>query len=70
MAVDIAVKNGGVEPGTPHPLFQVRLPLRGVRNRWLVTPAGKKFLAIVAPEQKAANDLSVILNWPSLLKKP
>ena len=69
MAVDIVVKNGSIEPGIPHPLFEVRLPIGVLRNRWLVTPDGKKFPAIVPPEQKAANGLAVILNWPSLLKK-
>jgi hypothetical protein len=34
-----------------------------------VTPDGKKFLAIVPREQKAATSINVIVNWPSLLRK-
>ena len=41
MAVDIAVKNGAIEPGIPHPLFEVRLPLGLLRNRWVVTPTAR-----------------------------
>ncbi len=69
MAVDIGVKNGAIEAGISHPLFEVRLPNAPLRNRWTVTRDGKKFLAIVPPEQKAANSFTVIVNWPSLLKK-
>jgi Tol biopolymer transport system component len=69
MAVDIAVYKGAVQAGIPHPLFEVRLPPGTQRDRWVVTRDGKKFLAIVPPEQKAANSFTVILNWPSLLKK-
>jgi hypothetical protein len=49
-------------------LFKTRL-IAGGRNRWVVTPDGKKFLAIVPLEQKPATTLNVILNWPSLLWK-
>jgi hypothetical protein len=69
MAVEFAVKNGAIEAGIPHPLFEVRLPGGPLRNRFVVTRDGKKFLAIVPPEQKAANSFTVIVNWPSLLKK-
>jgi Tol biopolymer transport system component len=68
MAVDIEARNGAIVAGIPHPLFQTRLPARG-RNSWVVTRDGKKFLAIVPIEQKPANTLNVILNWPSLLHK-
>jgi len=40
----------------------------GGRNRWTVTPDGKRFLAIV-PVQKPTTTLNVIVNWPSLLRK-
>jgi len=69
MAVDIASANGAIQAGLPHVLFEVRLPLGALRNRFVATRDGKKFLAIVPPEQKAVNSFTVILNWPSLLKK-
>jgi hypothetical protein len=69
MVVDIAVSNGAIVPGIPHPLFEVRLPSGNLRNRWVVTRDGQKFLAVVLPEQRAPNSFDVIVNWPSLLKK-
>jgi hypothetical protein len=69
MAVDIAVKNGAIEAGIPHPLFEVRLPPGIQRNRWVVTRDGQKFLATVPSEQKPVNSFTVIVNWPSLLRK-
>ena len=68
MAVDIEARNGAIVAGIPHPLFETRLPARG-RNSWVVTRDGKRFLAIVPIEQKPANTLNVILNWPSLLRR-
>ena len=67
MAVDISEKDGAFVHGKPHPLFEMRLG-QGGRNRWTVTPDGKRFLAIV-PLQKSATALNVIVNWPSLLRK-
>jgi len=69
MAVDIASANGSIQAGLPHVLFEVRLPLGSLRNRFVATRDGKKFLAIVPPEQKSVNNFTVILNWPSLVKK-
>jgi Tol biopolymer transport system component len=68
MAVDIVEKDGAIVHGTPHVLFETRLTSGG-RNRWVVTPDGKRFLAIVPPEEKAATTFNVIVNWPSLLRK-
>jgi hypothetical protein len=69
MAVDISGGSGAIQAGIPHPLFDVRLPFGVLRNRLVVTGDGKKFLAIAPPEQKADNSFTVIVNWPSLLKK-
>ena len=70
MAVDIAVKNDAIQTGIPHPLFPVQLEQINLRNRWLVTPDGNKFLAVVVRERKPfVANLSVIHNWPALLEK-
>jgi Tol biopolymer transport system component len=68
MAVDVSYKDGAIVIGTPHVLFETRISVGG-RNRWVVTPDGKKFLVIVPLEQKPVTSLNVILNWPSLLAK-
>jgi Tol biopolymer transport system component/tRNA A-37 threonylcarbamoyl transferase component Bud32 len=68
MAVDIAEKEGVIAAGTPHKLFEARVGSEG-RNRFVVTPDGQRFLAVVPLEQKPITSLNVILNWPSLLHK-
>ncbi len=67
--MDIAGGPGAIQAGIPHPLFELRLPLGTLRNRLVVTGDGKKFLAIAPAEQKIDNSFTVIVNWPSLLKK-
>lgn len=67
-AVEIAEKNGAIVAGIPHALFPVRVGGAG-RNRWVPTRDGKKFLVVEAPEPKSIINFTVILNWPSLLKK-
>ena len=69
MAVDIADGNGAIQAGVPHPLFDVGPPGGTVRNPFVPSRDGRKFLAIAPPEQKAANSFTVIVNWPSLIKK-
>jgi len=68
MAVDIEEKNGAIVAGVPHVLFETQTSLGG-RNRWVVTPDGKRFLVIVPVAQKPATTLNVVVNWPSLLRK-
>ena len=68
MAVDIAEERGGLVAGIPHELFPIRVG-GIVRNRWLATPDGKKFLIVQIPETKPMTSFTVILNWPALLKK-
>jgi eukaryotic-like serine/threonine-protein kinase len=67
MAVDVAEKNGAIVAGIPHALFPARLGAAG-RNRWLAAADGK-FLVEEVPETKPITSITVILNWPSLLKK-
>ena len=64
----ISPKRGAIVAGIPHKLFAVRVGALA-RNRWLATPDGKKFLVVQVPEAKAVTSFTVILNWPSLLKK-
>jgi Tol biopolymer transport system component len=68
MAVEIEERNGAIVPGRPHVLFETRLT-SVARNRWVVTPDGKRFLVVVPREQKPASSLNVVFNWPSLLRK-
>ena len=69
MAVEIGEGNGSIRPDAPRFLFDVRLPDGAVRNRFVPTRDGQRFLAIVPLERKAENSFTVIVNWPSLVNK-
>ena len=56
--------------GSPKALFSARIsggPLVSVHHRWDISSDGKKILVNVALEN--APGITVVLNWPSLLKK-
>jgi eukaryotic-like serine/threonine-protein kinase len=68
MAVSLKLGADSVEPSTPRALFA--LPI--VDNGWSpydVAPDGQRFLVRAVPQQQAARPLTVIVNWPALLKK-
>jgi Tol biopolymer transport system component len=69
MAVDIAA-NPSFQSGIPQPLFSVPLPGQPQAPPYEVTPDGKRFLIAALPQQ-TSNELpiTVVLNWPALLKQ-
>ena len=68
MAVDIAEEKGAIVAGIPHKLFSARVGSLA-RNRWLAAPDGKKFLVVQLPETKPVTSFTVVVNWPSLVKR-
>jgi Tol biopolymer transport system component len=68
MAVDVASKEGRIQAGIPHALFDFRLDQVEIRNHFAVSRNGQKFLAVVPRAPTAGNILTVILNWQSLLR--
>jgi hypothetical protein len=66
MAVDLKITSDGVLPSTPRTLFT--LPI--IDNGWSPydTIDGQRFLVRAVPQQ-ASPPLTVIVNWPALLKK-
>ena len=69
MAVSIVAKDHTLHAGIPHLLFQALMQESGARNRWVVTPDGQKFLAVVPARDNLTDGFRVIVNWPSLLPK-
>ena len=67
MAVSLKMAAGAVEPSTPSELFP--LPTVDGRSPYDTTPDGQRFLVRAMPPEKAAQPLTVIVNWPALLKK-
>jgi hypothetical protein len=66
MAVGLTVTGDAVKPSTPHALFT--LPI--IDNGWSPydTLDGQRFLVRAVPQQ-ASPPLTVLVNWPALLKK-
>ena len=65
MAVDVRANGPVFEPGVPQRLFTAPFSLG-----WDVTGDGKRFLlAVAAGQQNPSTPITVVLNWPALLKK-
>ena len=68
MVVSLKLTGDSVEPSVPQELF----PLPGVDNGlcpYDTSLDGKRFLVRATPERGASPSLTVIVNWPALLKK-
>ena len=75
VSVDVRTADGSLEAGVPKPLFSVPiaggplLPLTTATSRWDMTRDGRKFLVNSNATEGAPAPLTVVLNWPVLLKK-
>jgi eukaryotic-like serine/threonine-protein kinase len=69
MSVDVKTHAGDFQAGIPKPLFQVHLITGDWRNRYVVSPDGQKFLMLVRAGEDKPEPITVVVNWPALLKK-
>ncbi len=70
MAVDVNTTGATFEAGIPKPLFQTQLNGGAAgRNFYVVAPDGRRFLMLVPVEPNNAEPITVVVNWPALLKK-
>ena len=53
--------------GTPRELFDVRLQPIIVRNRWLATPDGERFLLLQPQGSNRSLPMTVVLDWAEAL---
>ena len=68
MSVGLKSTATSLEPSAPRELF--RLPAAvSTWSPYQVGPGGHRFLVRAVPEQQASQPLTVIVNWPALLKK-
>jgi serine/threonine protein kinase len=68
MVVDLKLTTDSVKPSAPRELF----PLPVVDDGFCpydTTPDGRRFLVRATPEHGASQPLTVIVNWPALLKE-
>jgi hypothetical protein len=63
MAVDVGTDGTAFHAGAPRALFEVSLDQRILRNHYVVSADGQRFLVIVAAEQGNATPITVVINW-------
>jgi Tol biopolymer transport system component len=68
MAADVTLGNT-VQAAVPHALFPTTLLKTQDKHTYTVTKDGKRFLLVVPEQHQAATPITVVLNWPSLVKK-
>jgi Tol biopolymer transport system component len=69
MAVDVNGAGETFQAGIPKELFEAPFVTEHRRNRYDVTRDGKRFLVIAPAGEKQEQKITVIVNWPALLKR-
>jgi hypothetical protein len=67
IAVDVNTESGGFNRSTPRILFDAPFA-NPLRNAYLVTTDGQKFLINARIETKDTLPMTIVLNWPAALK--
>jgi hypothetical protein len=69
--MSVAVNSSAVfQAGIPKQLFRTQLiPLWLWRNVYAASPDGQRFLMVVPTSQPKPSPITVVVNWPALLKK-
>ncbi len=62
MVVDVRTGGASFEAGRPRELFEMLIPSETRRNRFVVSPDGQRFLALVAPDDASSRTFTVVLN--------
>ena len=68
MAVDVTT-GSNFEAGTPKALFAARLDTAAMRNRFVPTSDGQRFLLIATQARDTISPMNVVLNWMADLGK-
>jgi Tol biopolymer transport system component len=69
MAAQVNGQGPGVEVGPVRMLFQTRAKTIDTRYAYDVSADGQRFLVITPVEQTTSAPLTLVVNWPALLKK-
>jgi eukaryotic-like serine/threonine-protein kinase len=67
MAVEVNGDGESFQANTPKALFEAPVPPVQLRNRYLVSADGKRFLINALVEGQEPTGFTVVLNWPALL---
>jgi Tol biopolymer transport system component len=68
--MQVSLKRGAnsIEPSSPRELFALPMANDGL-SPYEVAPDGQRFLVRSTPEKQAGQPLTLIVNWPALMKK-
>ncbi|MFP5208410.1 MAG: winged helix-turn-helix domain-containing protein [Acidobacteriota bacterium] len=70
MAVAVSTVSGKFQAGIPKELFQAKLPpIAFWRNLYVASPDGQRFLMVVPANEVKPAPITVVVNWPALLKE-
>jgi hypothetical protein len=69
MAVSISLGGDRVQSGPPVMLFNPDLEIAGLRNRFVVTADGQRFLVLKSIANRRASPVSVLVNWAAALHR-
>ncbi|MGB7266369.1 MAG: hypothetical protein WBC92_12710, partial [Terracidiphilus sp.] len=69
-AVSVNADSATFQAGIPKPLFQAQsVPVSTWRNIYVASPDGQRFLMLMSASQAKPEPITVVVNWPALLKK-
>jgi Tol biopolymer transport system component len=69
MVVSVELGPASLKLGAPKPLFQTRLEFDSFSRQYDVSADGRRFLLAQPLEESASVPITVIVNWPALLKR-
>ena len=69
MSVSLKLGTISLEPSSPRELFALPAFDDGLSSPYEVDRDGQRFLVRATPQQQSAQALTVLVNWPALLKK-
>ena len=71
MSVEVNTNSSAFQAGIPKLLFQAHImPTYYWRSNFVVSPDGQRFLMLVPAGDSKPSPITVVVNWPALLKKP
>ncbi len=68
MAVAVKESGGRFEAGLPKALFSASMTVGG-RNRYVVSPDGRRVLVSTRQEMSTSSPMMMVLNWTAAIKR-
>ena len=69
MAVAVSTDSASFQAGIPKELFQAQLVRGGIKNGYVVSPDGQRFLVLVPAGEAKPEPITVLMNWLALLQR-